>query len=273
MLLQQQAGGGMMAMERSELEKSFIKALKGGKIQVWYQPQVDMRTGRPRGAEALARWKKEDGTYVMPSLFVPEFERAGLMTILDEKVLGIVCRDLRDARREEIPFAPVSINLSRLHAGRLEIAERFKDITEQYGADQKELSFEITETAAKDIGDSDMAQLAGYLHGGGYRIAVDDYGMGCSTLKLLQEISFDILKIDRYFVSRIGDPKADVILASTIRMAKELGMDIVAEGVETEEQICFLLEHRCRYGQGYYYSEPLPKEQYIRWRQIYETAV
>lgn len=260
-------------MKRSELEKSFQKALKDGKFHVWYQPQVDMRTGRPRGAEALARWKKEDGTYIMPSLFVPELERAGLMTLLDEEVIGIVCRDLRDARREEIPFAPVSINLSRLHAGRREIAECFKEITERYGTDRRELSFEITETAAKETGDSDMAQLVKYLHGGGYRIAVDDYGMGCSTLKLLQEISFDILKLDRYFVSRIGEPKADVILASTIRMAEELGMDVVAEGVETEEQIRFLLNHRCRYGQGYYYSEPLPKERYIRWRQAYETAV
>ena len=121
------------------MEKSFQKALKDGEFHVWYQPQVDMRTGRPRGAEALARWKKEDGTYIMPSLFVPELERAGLMTLLDEEVIGIVCRDLRDARREEIPFAPVSINLSRLHAGRREIAECFKEITERYGTDRREL--------------------------------------------------------------------------------------------------------------------------------------
>ena len=92
---------------------------------------------------------------------------------------------------------------------------------------------------------------------------MDDYGIGSSTLKLLHEIHFDILKLDRFFISRIGDPKAEIILASTIAMAKALGLEVVAEGVENREQIRFLLKHGCCYAQGYYYSRPLTKEGYM----------
>ena len=259
-------------------EKNFREALKEKRFQVWYQPQVDMRTERPKGAEALVRWQKEDGTFLAPDRFVPALEKLGLTALLDEEVMRIVCRDICEAREKGLPFGPVSVNLSRLHAGRPEITERFQEITGRHGVGKSELSFEITETLAEEInrgdsGDDEMLRFVGELQGDGYRIAMDDYGMGSSTLKLLQEVRFDILKLDRYFVSRIGDPKADIILASTIGMAAALGMEVVAEGVETEEQIRFLLEHKCRFGQGYYYSRPLPKEQYIRWRRAYEKTV
>ena len=108
-----------------------------------------------------------------------------------------------------------------------------------------------------------MPQLARYLQRKGFRIAMDDYGMGNSTLKLLQEFRFDILKLDRFFISRIGDPKAEVILASTIAMAEALGLEVIAEGVENREQIRFLLKHGCCFAQGYYYSRPLTKERYM----------
>ena len=101
---------------------------------------------------------------------------------------------------------------------------------------------------------------------------MDDFGTGNSSLKVLQESHFDILKLDRYFVARIGDPKAEIILASTIAMAGDLGLEVVAEGVETEEQIRFLLGHQCHLAQGYYYSRPLTKEQYIKWQKVRNSS-
>ena len=139
------------------------------------------------------------------------------------------------------------------------------EITEEYGIREGELSFEITETAAgagEDDGDG-MMRLVRYLQKKGFQIAMDDYGIGSSTLKLLHEIHFDTLKLDRFFISRIGDPKAEIILASTIAMAKALELEVVAEGVENREQIRFLLKHGCCYAQGYYYSRPLTKEGYM----------
>lgn len=256
-----------------DMEQSFKEALKNKNFHVWYQPQVDMRTGRPKGAEALVRWRNEDGSLTSPDRFVPALEKLGLASLLDEEVMGIVCRDICEARSRGIPFGPVSVNLSRLHAGRSKITDKFRGITQRHGVGERELSFEITETAAQELEGKEMIRFVERLKGDGYRIAMDDYGMGNSTLRMLRDVRFDILKLDRYFVSRIGEPKSDIILSSTIGMAGALGMEVVAEGVETKEQISFLLEHECYFGQGYYYSRPLPKEEYIRWRQAYEETV
>lgn len=261
----------MESLER--IEESFREALKNREFCVWYQPQVDMRTGSPRGAEALVRWRKADGTLITPAFFIPLFEKAGLTAELDQEVMETVCRDICDADRRGLPFGPVSINLSRLHAEKTQIRERFRRIMEKYNVTEKQISFEIVETGEESGNGAGMLRFAEELQKAGFRIAMDDFGMGASTLKLLQEICFDILKLDRHFVSRIGDPRADVILVSTINMAAGLGLEVVAEGVETEEQIHFLLEHQCYLGQGYYYSRPLPKEEYIRWRRAYEAAV
>ena len=263
-----------MTVESLErIEENFREALKNREFCVWYQPQMDMRTGRPRGAEALVRWQKSDGMLITPAVFVPLFERAGLTAELDQEVMESVCRDICEADRLGFPFGPVSVNLSRLHAERKQIREQFRMIMDKYGVTEKQISFEIVETGEESANGAGMLRFAEDLQGAGFRIAMDDYGIGGSTLKLLQEICFDILKLDRHFVSRIGDPRADVILASTICMAGKLGVEVVAEGVETEKQIHFLLEHQCYLGQGYYYSRPLPKEEYIRWRRAYETAV
>ena len=245
------------------IEQEFTEALKNGEFCVWYQPQVDMRTGVIRGAEALVRWQKKNGELIPPDQFVPDLEKEGVMPLLDEEVLRIVCGDICDAKQKRYSFCPVSVNLSRLHAGRKGISGILREITEEYGIGKGELSFEITETAKGPDDGERMPQLARYLQRKGFRIAMDDYGMGNSTLKLLQEIRFDILKLDRFFISRIGDPKAEVILSSTITMAEALGLEVIAEGVENREQIRFLLKHGCCFAQGYYYSRPLTKERYM----------
>lgn len=253
------------------MEQEFHGAIKNGEFHVWYQPQIDMRTGKHCGAEALVRWQKQDGSLVRPDAFVPPLEELGLIVRLDEEVLENVCRDISQARKQGVALGPVSVNLSRLQAGRRGITRKLKRITEEYEITREELFFEITETA--DEGEDGLPGFVEQMRENGFQIAMDDFGTGNSSLKALQESCFDILKLDRYFVARIGDPKAEIILASTIAMAKKLGLEVVAEGVETEEQICFLLGHQCYLAQGYYYSGPLTKEQYIKWQQVWDSCV
>lgn len=254
------------------LEQRFYQALKNREFCVWYQPQIDMRNGFPRGAEALVRWKRADGGYEEPGRFVPALEQMGLMERLDEEVLRMVCRDIREGKRGGYSLGTVSVNLSRIHAKRAGTADRLKEMVERYGVDRHDVSFEITETAEIAAADIVMTEFAGCLQDNGFRIAMDDYGMGGSTLRLLQENCFDILKLDRHFVSRIGDPRTDIILDSTIAMAGRLGLEVVAEGVETLEQSHFLLRHKCYLGQGYYYCRPLDRKRFVRWKEAAQRS-
>ena len=267
--------------EQSEAEAELTAAFAREEFEVWYQPQVDMRTGAIFGAEALVRWRHPRRGLLLPASFLPALERRGLMPAVDQEVLRLVCKDAKEAKRSGIPFGPVSVNLSRLHAGRGEMrcAEEYAgslcpDFLGEDAADRNELLFdrnellfELTETAREKEEDQEIRQFARKLQDEGFRIAMDDYGMGSSTLKMLCQIPFDILKLDRYFVNRIGDAKSETILRSTISMAKELGMEVVAEGVERRRQIGFLLEAGCRLAQGYYYARPLRKARYLRYRQ------
>ena len=131
----------------ADMKQRFFHAIKNGEFCVWYQPQVDMRSGTPRGAEALVRWKRADGGFVEPAGFVAELERLGLMERLDEEVLQIVCRDIREGKKRGFSPGTVSVNLSRLHAEKAGTADRLKEMVERHGVSRREVSFEITETA------------------------------------------------------------------------------------------------------------------------------
>ncbi len=249
------------------IQEALKDALKNQEFQVWYQPQVHMGTGEIAGAEALVRWQKPGQGLLLPRTFIPELEEYGLMPRLDQEVLRIVCRDLAEAEGEGVGFGPVSVNLTRLHAGRYGRISGLPRTCRKGKDPGRELLFELTETAKDRDSGRQLQEFARQLREHGFRIAMDDYGIGSSTLKILHQISFDILKLDRYFVSRIGEAKAERILGSTISMAGELGMEVVAEGVETEEQAAFLLEKGCRLAQGYYYSEPLSRQKYLSFRR------
>ena len=250
-------------IEFGNIENSFTDALKKGEFKVWYQPKYDMRTGKICGAEALVRWQKEDGSLMPPGKFIPVFEATGQITQLDEEVLRIVCRDIREVRRRGLPLVPVSVNLSKLHIKKSGILDRVRELTEEYGISQNAISFEITESAAFHDRKS-MDSLVSSLHSMGFEVDMDDYGTGSSTLKSLSHTNFDTLKLDKSFIDFIGDKKTDIIIQSTIRMAEKLKMNIIAEGVETEEQVKFLMGSQCFVAQGYYFSKPLDREDYFQ---------
>lgn len=198
-----------------------------------------------------------------PGKFIPVFEATGQITQLDEEVLRIVCRDIREVRRRGLPLVPVSVNLSKLHIKKSGILDRVRELTEEYGISQNAISFEITESAAFHDRKS-MDSLVSSLHSMGFEVDMDDYGTGSSTLKSLSHTNFDTLKLDKSFIDFIGDKKTDIIIQSTIRMAEKLKMNIIAEGVETEEQVKFLMGSQCFVAQGYYFSRPLDREDYFQ---------
>lgn len=251
-------------MESKGLAMRFDEALRGGEFLVWYQPKYDLRTGRICGAEALVRWQDRNGEMVSPGCFIPVFESTGQIVELDNRVLQLVCRDIGKARKRKIPIGNISMNLSRLHVIRTGITDRILDMIQNTGISVDNLSFEITESAVEGEGREALAKLVQDLQKMGFQVHMDDYGTGSSTLRSLADTHFDVLKLDRSFVSLVGEPRINIILTSTIHMAEQLGMEVVAEGVETREQADFLLANGCCVAQGYYFSRPLPREEFFR---------
>lgn len=245
------------------MEMEFKKALKERMFHVWYQPKIDMSTGRICGAEALVRWCAKDGTMISPADFIPVFESTGQILELDTEVLKMVCRDIHRAHMRGISPGPVSVNLSKLHIMKGGIIREIRDLTSGFDIAPSELSFEITESATDTYGKRELEEFVDDLHRMGYQVDMDDYGTGTSTLRSLAYTHFDTLKLDRSFVGMIGDQRMDIILKSTIRMAAKLDMVIVAEGVENKEQVRFLTENGCFIAQGYYYFAPMPWEEYM----------
>lgn len=245
------------------MEMNFKGALRDGQFQVWYQPKIDMRTGDISGAEALVRWKTEEGTFISPAEFIPVFESTGQIMELDAEVLRNVCEDIGRARERAIDMGPVSVNLSKIHIMKGNIVEQIREFTKEYRIKPSDLSFEFTESAAESYAGRELESFVDRIRQMGYQADMDDYGTGSSTLKSLAHTHFDTLKLDRSFVGMIGDERMDIILKSTINMARRLNMVIVAEGVETEEQAEFLTENGCFIAQGYYYFRPMPVSEYL----------
>lgn len=249
-------------IKNRRMESYFPKALQRKEFEVWYQPKVDMRKGEICGAEALVRWRKADGTLVPPGEFIPLFEHNGQIVELDKEVIRIVCRDLYEMKCNNQKIVPVSLNLSRVHLEHRGIVEMIQETVKQYEIDPEHIIFEITESALFDDKDA-INHIISQLHEMGFTVDMDDYGTGTSTIGSLSSSKFDTLKLDKSFIDGIKDQKMDIIIKSTISMVKNLKMNIIAEGVECEEQVKFLLANDCYIGQGYYFYKPLPKAEFL----------
>ena len=255
-------------IECGRMESKFESALGNQEFEVWYQPKYNMKDEKIVSAEALVRWRDENGHLISPGKFIPVFEKNGQIIRLDEEIIKIVYKDLREAKEFGIQTVPVSINLSRLHLDCPGFIGRIEQLTKEYGIKPSEIVFEITESALLGDKESLNCFIEG-LHRLGFRVDMDDYGTGVSSLDSLSSFSFDTIKLDKSFIDNIGNKKMDIVIKSTIKMTKDLDMQIIAEGVETIEQVKFLLENDCLIAQGFYYSKPLKKEQYFL--KLHET--
>ncbi len=249
------------------LERDLRAAFANTDLEVFYQPQMDITTGNINGAEALLRWDHSTEGFISPAEFVPLAEDSDLIVEIGSWVIEQTCRDLKRILEQRLHPGPVSINVStrQLREGRfvsdvLEPLQRF-DINPAY------LQLEVTETTvAQNRGTA--IDILRELRERGVRVAIDDFGTGYSSLSYLQQMPFDVIKIDRSFVDRIGagDP-SDNICRTIIRMAHEMGKTAIAEGVETILQFEFLRQNDCDFAQGFYYSHPLRYEDFVAFIQ------
>lgn len=232
---------------------------------VYLQPKIDIHTECVYGAEALVRWNYKHRKLLSPYHFIPHFEADDSIIKVDNLVLRKVCEKLTEWKERGLPLYPVSVNLSRKHMEQSHLAEYLTEIVDACGVDHSLIEFELTETVASD-NHKYMISVMEKLKKRGFRISMDDFGTGYSSFALLKEMPLDTLKIDKSFVDLLAaeenPDKIRIILRHIISMARELGMHCVAEGAEEYAQVHALGELGCDVVQGYYYSKPIPVEEF-----------
>lgn len=244
-----------------QYESRFTDALRRREFKAYYQPKVNTEEYRIVGAEALVRWE-HNGRLVSPAEFIPLFERNGMICKLDFYMLEQVCMDIREWLQMGIDPGRVSVNLSRRHLTNTNLAEDIMNILRKYEIESRYIEIELTETV--DARETELL-VAFVKNMQKYNIlmSIDDFGTGYSSLNLLRSFPVDVLKIDKSFIDTVGDVDR-IILSNIIRIAKELKMDVVAEGVETVEQMKRLRDMNCKIVQGYLFDRPMPKEEYVQ---------
>ncbi|MBV7542347.1 bifunctional diguanylate cyclase/phosphodiesterase [Acidovorax sp. sic0104] len=250
------------ARERLELESRLRLALAQGHLQMYYQPQVDIRTGRILGAEALVRWNDPEEGLISPARFIPVAETSGVIGPLGEWVLREVCRQGQQWRADGLPDLTLAVNVSPRQFHLTDLAGCTSAALADSGFPSELLELEITETALAERTD-EARQVLLRLRSLGVRIAVDDFGTGYSSLAQLKRFPIDVLKIDQGFIRDIPQSADDMaISAAIIAMGHSMGLSVLAEGVEDEGQLAFLKDRGCDAYQGYLCSRPVPADAF-----------
>jgi diguanylate cyclase (GGDEF)-like protein len=246
-----------------KIESEMQHALASGEFKVYIQPKWDIGSNTICGGEALVRWIKPDGTMVYPDEFIPIFENNGFIEKLDFFMLERVCESMRQAMNERRAIYPISVNQSRVFLHSPDYVDNVTKIVKNYDIPAGYVELEITETVFDDE-KNQMINTLNMLRKVGLRFAMDDFGSGYSSLNILKEIPFDIIKIDKEFFSEsVTGDNTRWILQKIIEMVNGLGKELVCEGVETKEQSDMLSGMGCRVVQGYYYSKPIELQTYI----------
>ena len=245
-----------------ELNGKLEESLTNGEIEVWHQAKVDMRTGTIVGSEALVRWNHPQRGLLLPGSFIPLFERNGLVTSIDFFVFEQTCRSIRSWKLRNLPLHSVSCNFSRLHFDRPNFTQRLADIADRHGVPRHLLEIEITESAIMNNPEAVWVQIV-QLKEMGFKTAIDDFGAGYSSLGIVQMLDTDCLKIDRSFIQRdLPGRRAQIVLGNIIRLAEDLGMNVICEGVETAEQAAIIMKLGCHTAQGFFYAKPEPTHDF-----------
>lgn len=252
------------ARERLALEARLRRALVLGHMRLYYQPQIDLQTGRLMGAEALLRWQDPEQGLISPARFIPVAESSGVIGPLGLWVLGEACRQGQQWRAQGLPDLTIAVNVS-LHQFLLtDIVGATTEALADSGFPAQHLELEITESALAEKPEDALAVLS-RLRELGLRLAIDDFGTGYSSLAHLKRFPLDLLKIDQGFIRDIPHSVDDMTISSSvIALGHAMGLKVLAEGVETREQLEFLQQKGCDYFQGYFCSRPLPAEDFTR---------
>ncbi|QAY89550.1 bifunctional diguanylate cyclase/phosphodiesterase [Pseudomonas sp. ACM7] len=261
---------------RRELEKDLRDALARDQLYLVYQPQVSYRDHRVVGVEALIRWQHPEHGLVPPDLFIPLAEQNGTIIAIGEWVLDQACKQLRDWHDQGFVDLRMAVNLSTVQLHHAELPRVVNNLLQMYRLPPRSLELEVTETGLmEDI--STAAQHLLSLRRSGALIAIDDFGTGYSSLSYLKSLPLDKIKIDKSFVQDLLDDDDDAtIVRAIIQLGKSLGMQVIAEGVETAEQEAYIISEGCHEGQGYLYSKPLPARElsaYLKQAQRSNAAI
>jgi len=258
----------MKAVERQSLEGSLRRALDREEFLLHYQPKVNLETGEITGVEALIRWQQPERGLVPPAQFVPIAEDCGLIIQIGRWVMREACRQMRAWQDAGLPVLPLAVNVSAVEFRDKGFVQGVRAILSDTGLEARYLELELTEGVLMEHAES-TASVLRQLKMMGVQLVVDDFGTGYSSLSYLQQFPIDILKIDQSFVHRItADPDDSPIVSAIIDMGKNLKQRVIAEGIETQEQLAFLQAQHCAEGQGYLFSRPVAAEQFARLLQM-----
>jgi diguanylate cyclase (GGDEF)-like protein len=258
------AAMNVRAAERLTLENDMRLALKRREFEIYYQPQVSIETGRIVGTEALLRWNHPARGIVGPDEFIPVAEETGLIVHLGEWALRNACRTVRGWQERGLPDVRLAVNISMRQFQRREFVEMVREILEETNFEPRLLELEITESIAMHDEEQTIATLQ-RLHDLGVRISIDDFGTGYSSLKYLKDMPIDALKIDQSFVRDLTTNVNDAMIAvNIIAIAHSLQLSVIAEGVETGEQLAFLKTKLCDEFQGYLCKKPMPAASFAK---------
>lgn len=246
------------------IESQMQTAIANDEFKVFLQPKWDIVNDCLVGAEALVRWIKKDGSMIYPSDFIPLFESNGFIEKLDFHMLEMLCKRIRELEDAgDYKIVPISVNQSRILINNPDYVKNVEKVISRYEINAEHLEIEITETVFFDEKNK-MIEVVKQLKELGLNLAMDDFGSGYSSLNILRDIPFDILKIDREFVSEsVASQSSIIIMEKIIEMAKGLNIKVICEGVETKEQVDTLRELGCTMVQGYYYDKPIPMDEFL----------
>jgi diguanylate cyclase (GGDEF)-like protein len=256
----------VQAAARLSLERDLRRALEEDALLPYYQPMVDLTTGKVVGAEALMRWRHPQRGFVPPVEFIPVLEETGLILPAGERILRLACRQSRAWRDAGLPPVRVAVNVSGRQFGQGHLADTVAGALRDSGLAPNSLELEITESLLVEDGAASLRALYELREAvERVRIAIDDFGTGYSSFHRLKSLPVETLKIDQTFIAGIPGAREDMaISAALISLAHDLGISVTAEGVETAEQVAFLREHGCDEAQGYYFGRPVPAEEFAR---------
>jgi diguanylate cyclase (GGDEF)-like protein/PAS domain S-box-containing protein len=254
----------LKSVQRQSTESNLRRAIERDEFLLHYQPKINLVTGEITGVEALIRWQQPDRGLVPPAQFVPIAEDCGLILPIGRWVLREACRQAREWQAAGLPFKRISVNVSAAEFRGKGFVEGVATVLAETGMDACYLDLELTEGVLMANAESTGATLHA-LKAMGIHLAVDDFGTGYSSLSYLRQFPIDVLKIDQSFVRQItSDPDDSPIVSAIIDMAKNLKQRVIAEGIETQEQLAFLQARHCAEGQGYLFSQPLPASEFGR---------
>jgi diguanylate cyclase (GGDEF)-like protein len=258
------------AVERQSIEENLRRALERNEFALHYQPKISLRTGAITGAEALIRWTHPIRGPVSPAQFIPVAEDCGLILPIGQWVLREACKQARAWVDAGLPLGSMAVNISAMEFRDDSFLESVFAILSETGLDPRSLELELTESVLMKRAES-AASVLKSLRARGVQLAVDDFGTGYSSLSYLRKFPIDALKIDQSFVRQITTaPDETTIVTAVISMGRSLKLRVVAEGVETQEELAFLQAHQCDEAQGYFFSRPVVAQQFAK---LLETGI